>query len=805
MKTFPNQRTSTREKLKKENGSKIPTWIKQCHDYFAYELGKYGDDKVELQKLYKMAAGQFEMDDTYSYVTNPYGLKEGKDNDALKRYPARLRNYDIITPVIDRFLGERRERNTDLQIVSLNPDSVSQYKNQVRNQYIKTLQQMFINEMAANGVQIQPQEVQVKLEEVEKKVTLGYADIRAKNGQTAFEALKQDLRLEDKLQQAYYDYLVTGRCITFKDVNHDDVEYQIVSPLDVTFIGMDENSPYGEDAVAVVRDMRWSAASIIDNFREDLSEDDIDWLKKYESNQFGNNNNGYSTGGDYKVAGSNWFLSNGNTYAEFETGLIPVQHVVWKTLVKRGILTYIDPATAQVTTKLVDDEYVLNKEAGDIEIEWTWENEWWESWRASENQNRIGGNSDLKCIYLKYGSGEVQRTDINNSSACKLSYNMVTRGYRHNGIVSVVKQGMPYQELYNIFHYRFELMLGRSLDKLLVLPLGLVPETKGWSLDKFMYFIRSFSIMVINESSPKAQLAITALKEIDMSLGKYMGDMWTFMQQIREEWWDSVGFNRQRYGQVMASDGKGANQQAVFASAVSTKDMVSQFESFIETEINGLLDYSKFAWIAGKQGMLRQDDGTVAFYEVDGILHRETEYGVYATKSVEERDRVQFFKNVLLQPASQNGMPAGTMARILRTNSMAKIVELADEGDRIEKEFQMQLEQQRAQAQQDAANKVLEAEQMRNEMKKYEIDTRFEMEIEKAMIMADSFNAKEGDTDADGIPEAEEIAQRSFERLVAMGKLQEQKRSNQVKERIAEKGLELKDKQMKMKKKESSK
>ena len=54
---------------------------------------------------------------------------------------------------------------------------------------------------------------------------------------------------------------------------------------------------------------------------------------------------------------------------------------------------------------------------------------------------------------------------------------------------------------------------------------------------------------------------------------------------------------------------------------------------------------------------------------------------------------------------------------------------------------------------------------MELQLRLQEANIKAETEIQKALIMADSFNAKEGDADADGVAESDEIYNRYMDRL----------------------------------------
>lgn len=82
---------------------------------------------------------------------------------------------------------------------------------------------------------------------------------------------------------------------------------------------------------------------------------------------------------------------------EYNNNLIEVWHVVWRGEVKKGILTYQQNGIIGET--IVDEDYVLNPDNGDIDIEWVWESQVFEC-------DRIGGRNNAiypyKCRPIAY-------------------------------------------------------------------------------------------------------------------------------------------------------------------------------------------------------------------------------------------------------------------------------------------------------------------------------------------------------------------------------------------------------------------
>ncbi len=397
----------------------------------------------------------------YKKVVNPLN----SDKEEYKTSPATLRNYSIIKPVLERFLGERRRRPNRFEVVPIGAEVHNEIRDNMQKEFRARLSQSLISSLQAEGINLKSEEgqqqVSLKMRDIERDTLQTYLENKALAGQQALEILNADLRLEDAFQEAFYDYLVTGCVFDFKTVDHNDVKYTVVSPMEIDIIGWDENSRFAEDSAGAIRMMFWSAASVIDRWREKLTEDDIRWIQSIEKDYttLSNPSGGYTR---YGNSGTAWRNRDGKS-DRYEEGVVPVEHVVWKTLTKRGILKYMTPVG--VAEMPVDDTYVLNTDQGDISIDWKWENEWVETFSVCRNRmSRFDGD----VLFLDWGVGEVQRTDINNTSKCKHPYNGIRRGYRTKRIISPVKTGIAYEELINTLHYRFDLALSRSYDKLLM-------------------------------------------------------------------------------------------------------------------------------------------------------------------------------------------------------------------------------------------------------------------------------------------------------------------------------------------------
>ena len=94
-----NKNYVPKQKLKRSKKTK--QWGKDCVEGYIGQSTFVQDSKSDLLRYYEAYNGELK-DTDYNYVTNPYNSAAGKK----RNFPAKLRNYNIIKPVIDLLLGE---------------------------------------------------------------------------------------------------------------------------------------------------------------------------------------------------------------------------------------------------------------------------------------------------------------------------------------------------------------------------------------------------------------------------------------------------------------------------------------------------------------------------------------------------------------------------------------------------------------------------------------------------------------------------------------------------------------------------
>jgi hypothetical protein len=752
MTTFPKQKIS--------NKDRNDEWVEQCIDALINSSSFGGAKKNPMMEMYDIYNGKMEIDKYYSYVHNPLGSQRAE----RKTYPARIRNYNIIKPVVDLLTGEKSRRPQDYTVICTNPDVYSEREKAMTESLMELLQMQFVNRLNELGVETDlGSQPAPSVEDFVKNFDKSYKDGRAKLGQESLDYIHYSASLEKKFSQAFFDYVITGNVCTYKGVANDNLEYQVVSPLFLDY-GKSFAAEFIEDSPWAVRFSSMTIPEVIDTFGDILTDGQIDELE----------NSKEDTG---SILNTLFFQEESLISSN---GKVDVFHVVWKTFVKTGKLRYKDEMGFPQEME-ISEEYV--KQAGD-EIEWFWKNVVYHGYRLGRD------------MYVGAGLFPVQRYDGFNPMKVKLPYNGRRYSDRHSENISIVKQGLPYQILYNIFHYRLELSIAKNKDKILLMEYNTVPRQHGWDEEDFLYHADAHSIGWIDttaEGKNGKQVQFNQFQVLDMSLWDVISKQYELLNAIKDEWEESMGVTRQRKGNIYASDGKSNTERAVFQSSVISEELFRKFEEFEEAELNGLLDTSKWAWIDGINSSYITRDYRAAFLSLDPVQHSNSKYGVFVSKSSKEIEKLETLKQYGINYASNTKNPQ-YLTEMLDSNNFAKIKQKFEELTQAEREYEMQVhekakEAEQIRAQDNEAQRMFEAEEaekernLKRELKAMDID---------ALLFGQDINKN-------GVPDINEIEKRAFEREKFYEDIRIKRQDAENNTRLKEKELQLKEKDIESK------
>lgn len=676
-------------------------WQKNCVDAFI-NLSKFGisERRTYLKSLYDYYNGVIDEED-YNYVLKPYGKTR-------KNFPSKMRNYPIIKPVIDLLLGEKSKRPLEFTVTVQNSDSISIKEETLKNLMLTNIKAKFLSELAKQG-QL-PEGVEAEEpplpKQIQEEFNRSYVDSRAIRGQASLNYIMYFTEFYDKLQKQFFHFLVTGECYSHKGVRRNEPFYEVINPLDVDF-DKDPDIDFVEDGDWAILRKYAHASTIIDNLGEYLTDDQILQLETPT----------HTAAQAYLLYRAEAAGADDNIY---RNRLVEVVTVYWKSRKRVGFVVYDDPNTGNQETFDVDEEYKMPKELKDLgaKMEWEWVNEVWEG-------TRIDG-----LYYIKMRPYTNQRSSLDNPSICKLPIN----GRKYSDInsqnVSLISLGIPYQLNYNIYKYRLELAIARSKDIIAQFDINMIP--KNWDMDKFMYYVEGTGIAWVDYNKEGIQLSPQHQSVLDMSI-KTISQYLTLLESIMLEWEKLSGVTRQRQGQMGTYEGKATSQQSIVQSSHITEDIFRKFSNFEQRELQGLLDYSKEAWLNGKKATYVMPDGSFDELDIDPITHMESEYGIFVSDAGKDIDKKQKIEG-LAQAAVQNGLPLSAAIAMYDSDSLSQIKDKIIQAEKA----QEQLKQAQDQAMQQQEQAKIQVQQQAIQQASLDKEKDRQLQIEVALIGAES-------------------------------------------------------------------
>lgn len=702
----PKQQVSYKEKIKNDN-----EWFKNTAGYYSGACVQAIDPALELQ-LYKLAIGELDESD-YTYVTNPLNTTRPE----LRGYPARLVNYDIVSPNFNTLMGEKASRFFNPVVVARNSRFEKIKLNLQKKLYVTELQKIFINDLIKQGIQFEQEQLQENLNQVANTIK-NLPDEMAIIGQNSIGYIMDYNELPRLLRKGFYDYITTGMSFSYKDVMHDRTIYNIIAPSRIKYL-CSEDIDFLEDGEAVTVTYYMTNGQIYDKFQDDpnFDKDIKDYLTLHED-QSTKEEDGYYTSMSDRDSHTNQLFRNvfgasPSDYRYNELG-IPVEHVMWRGSTKVGKLVYYD-IYGEEHIEYVDESFVPTE--GEY-IEWRWVDEIFETWIVDDK------------FYLGMQSVPIQRAEYNAPNKCKLLYNgigLTTRRVRPKGLA---EKSRPYQKSVNIIKYRMEETLAKNMDKLMIIPLSMISKKEGWTEDKVMYYARAFSFLFLDDSNKNFAAAVSALKGVDMSLAKYVIEANRLIQDIKMEWDELCGINPQRKAQISNSAGKGTTDIAVQRSHVMSEEMFLRYEEFEQREYTGMLNLSKYAFNDGIEEAYIKPDGTQGYLSInDPATYQETNFGIFVKNGSKELQKLETLR-AQMQAFAQNQVDPKSVAKLIEAENFSEIHKIMDElSDKMDAIRERELKSQEAvqQSVEKVSNQELEFEY-------YKVDKEADTDIQVELI-----------------------------------------------------------------------
>ena len=654
---FPRQRVSNAEKNK-------PEWYAGCCDWIIAQ-GQNIRNSSDLEKKYRVLKGDIPSE-FYKKILNPYNAT----NEKYTRFPATMRNYDIMKGVIRRYVSEYIKNPHDFIVGANNPEVVLARNSKLRQELAFIVQEQIaakIQESYANWVnqgndpqQFNPQE-QFNIEEFITDFNEKYIDDISAQGQEILNVIR-DIT-EDKLiySRAYFEWVTFGECYTYTDVIGEKIIKRVVSLRDAFPVPNDNMFVEDYDMFAERRKLTYQ--QIIDEFDEYLTDVDRKFLEDYYAL------NGHPTTpldfatyerfypdicSRFNKEDRAFFSKEPSMIRDLNSNLYDVWHVVWRGEIRRCIVTYQNQA-GFISTRMEEDNYELNFDIGDISMEYIYVPQVYESTRIGCRQYAIYPYKARAIAYNRNG---------------KLPYNGMNELFPGFGKFSILDIVTPFQVFYNIVAYHREMVLAKNKLNVLMIAkslLGKVPEDT-------IYKMIADGVLYIDDSEDQGMLRAQQVRFLQNNIGDYLTQLTNLLADIENTAKMQVDMTPQRYGDIANSAGKGTTQEAIVRGSMGSVIIEYMMDSMRERDYARDMDYSKFAWIDGLDTSYRDDENNLKYVSVDIDKHIYADYVIKAKNSIKEQEKLDQLKQFAFS-AAQNGDLTAAVAAIQGDN-VAAIVKL---------------------------------------------------------------------------------------------------------------------------------
>ena len=692
---FPKQQVDAATKAK-------PDWYANSIDYII-GLGLSLNDRTETETMLNVLHGDLPQE-FYKKTLNPYNAT----NERFKRFPATLRNYDIMSDIIRRYIGEYFKGTHDFAVGANNPDIVFERNQALKEKVMQAAQQAFQQEFerkykeAVEQAQgqgqspesINPQEVMPDPEEFIAKFNQDYIDRESKQGQDILNYIR-DLTNDAQIYlTAFFNYCSLGECYTYTELRGNKIIKECVPAIEA--FPIPNNQFMVEDHDMFARRIMMSYNQILDTFEDDLTDKDKGYL-----NDLYNTSASAST----KVVQLGWnqlfekypdvcgkftdeerklYKPQPLTPSDNNSNLYEVWHVVWKGFARQGILTYTNQLGFQ-EQRIVEEDYEFNPEAGDIDIEWKYKTQVYEGYRIGTRYNGIYPVKARPILYERKG---------------KLPYNGIQELLPYFGKFSIIQIITPFQVLRNIISYHQEMVIAKNKMLILLLPKSLVAS----ETEDAIYRMAADGVLPIDDEEDAAGVKMQNIRLLNANMGQYITELSNLNEAIKQEARELVDMNAQRYGQIAQSAGASTTQNAISQSSTGSVLIFQMFDLLRCADYNRDLDFAKCAYVEGLEtSYIDKTTGKKHYLSLDVNSFVNSDYSTTVRNNGKEMDKIQQLKQWAFS-AAQNGDLESALAAIQGDN-VAAIADNIRQFSEIRRQHEEQMKQM-DQAIQEQANQM---------------------------------------------------------------------------------------------------
>ena len=721
---FPQQRVPYSQKQKAE-------WYANCIDY-VIDMGIACNDRTDTEQKLNILHDNIP-NSFYRKTLNPYNSSEER----FTRFPATMRNLDIMSDVIRRYVSEYYKGIHEFTVGANNPEIVLKKNAKLKEEIGILASQAFKQEFEKRLKELQSQaqqqgtppdqvNVQEAMPDPQKFIedfNSKYIDDESRQGQEILNYIRSCTADTMIYLSAFFDYVSLGECYTYSEIRGEKIIKEHIPVMDAYPIPNGEF--FVEDHDMFARRMLLSYPQIIDMFDDVLTKEDRHFLETYYAHN--------TKTGPTQLMYSKYFESYPDVCEKFtkeerelfkkqpvriesvNNNLFEVWHVVWRGEARKGILTYVNEV-GLISTRVVDESYVLNTEQGDMSIEWAYEPQVYEGYRIGSRSTAIYPIKARAIAYERDG---------------KLPYNGIMEVLPFMGKFSIIHLITPYQIMRNIFSYHREMVIAKNKMLILVIPKSLVTD----NAEETVYRMAAEGTLLVDDSEDTTAQKVANIRLLNAQMGDYIAQITQLMEATKQEAWDTVDMNAQRYGDIAQSAGAATTQEAVARSSMGSVIITQVFDEMRKRDYQRDIDFAKLAFIDGLETSYFDEEGKRRYISLDVNSFVYSDYGIHVENSGKSQDKIRELKQWAFS-AAQNGDLDMALAAITGDN-IAQIKATIEKFNEIKRQHEEQMKQVDAQLKEEEIQNKLREIAAKGQQDKELEDLKFQHEMALKYIDVD--------------------------------------------------------------------
>jgi hypothetical protein len=806
---FPSQTVTIAEKETDE-------WKFACMDFLRNEAKLQSKEKMRDLQKYRMMSNEYVPTDKM-WATDPLNLGDKKE--AVYGATDPIQHFPVMNSPMNTIWGERINRPITFYCLSESASSYNEYQKEkeemlfesVSGSIKQTALRKAVLRAQQQGIQIdqqvwdqmQQQVEQMTAPQIQQYVDKTYNDVIEQSSNRMMKNLWKKNNLDDEFIEGFRHGTLCGKEFYGIHVMNNWLSIQNLNPFTVFYHKSPSNRYVSESQYAGYR-LFLTPSSVIDMYREKLTVEDIEKMEdkiypnrkgggynsisgiksiSYDTSIFVDNQGGMFRDYQFDVVEDmvmEFMLTGINSPRPSTSGLIEVVQAYWKSYRKAGILYYYDENDNEMKD-WVDENYEPDKSKGEW-VKWQYLNQVYQGTLIDED------------IYICVEPYPHQIFDINDPDWSPLPIEGACYSEFNGKIVSLADLMLPWAELYDIIAYELKRDIKKAIGKVMFMSADHIPQLDGFSMEKWLYWLREFGIAWVGEGKKKTPFSHYSAQ--DMSFAEQMVAKMNMLDKIKFNLDSFAGFSQPRLGDTSNEETARGARQSAAASVNQTEYYFWKHTQIIQRVLTNALNISKKI-LPNNPVYMRNlyDDMELRYIETDAKKMRNASVGLYVVHGSAAITRTEATRQMAMSAAGKQGDPVD-MAEILLATTENEIKEML-RGMRRRATEATQQEQAHEKEMNDAQIADKQEERAWEKEKHYS-----GLESEERQEWIRSFiNQKdnERDANADQVPDALQYTELFEQQYENLRKDQRERRKQDLDHSVKNRELDIKQQDVKVK------